>query len=151
MPLRQDTTWARSVLARWFLPLLLGVAVLAMHGLGHPTGHGAHMAGMPGMAAAPAGAPPRGMQVAAVQSAASVPAMAGHDSHGKPEPTGLDPVGVCLAVLAATFLLCLPLLALRRRLPRLTRAAARVRAGALRAGRSPPGAPSLCALQVLRV
>lgn len=145
MQRRQGTGHAQRVLGRWFLPLLVAVAVLAMHGLGHPSGHAGHMAGMA------AAAPPHTARMPAPQVPASGPAMVGRDVTGTPAPGGLDPVAVCLAVLAGTLLLLLPLLRRSGRLPCPAQALARGRAGRLQSGRSPPRAPALCALQVLRL
>ena len=144
-----STTRAWRGLAGWFLPFILAVAVLAMHGLGHPSGHGGRTAGMP---AAHGGTPRQAaQQIPALMPAVSVPAMVRAEVTGVPEPGGLDPVAVCLAVLAGTLLLLLPLLSRRVSPPQSIDAAAAGQAGRQPSGRSPPRAPSLPALQVLRL
>ncbi len=147
MHLRQgSTTRARSRLIRWLPPVVLAAAVLAMHGLGHPSGHGGHMAGMP---VTHATASHHAVQQPAPGPAVSGPVLTSAGITGPAVPGGLDPVAVCLAVLAGMLLL-LPLLR-RARLPGALHAAARGWAGWQYPARSPPRAPSLSALQVLRL
>lgn len=139
---------AGSPVTRWLLPLLLAAAVLAMHGLGHPSGHG-HMGGMPAVHAATS------LHVSPLTAPARLPAVAGPATsstgiNGLAGLGGLDPVAVCLAVLAGTILL---LISLRRRRVRLP-SAGRTPGGwasVQLAARPPPGAPALAALQVLRL
>ncbi len=136
---------ARQWPGRWLLPLVLAVAVLAMHGLGHPSGHCGRMTGMTASPAHPAAHPG-----AAPLTATSTPAMSAEGS-GPAQPGGLDPVSVCLAMLAGTFVL-LMLLRGGRLVTGPAGDGARARMAIATAGRSPPVlTPSLHALQVFRL
>jgi Family of unknown function (DUF6153) len=151
MQSRQDSaTGGQHLAARWFLPLILAVTVLAMHGLGHPGGHGGGTTGMAGARAAPVATPRHAGHLLATLPADARPTVSSLDVTGTAESGGLDPGAICLAVLAGTLLLLLPLLR-RAGLPGALQGVVRVRAGLRHPGRSPPSAPDLSTLQVLRL
>ncbi|MBO1333239.1 DUF6153 family protein [Streptomyces sp. VRA16 Mangrove soil] len=94
------TSKGRTDLGQLLLFVALLFGIVGMHTLGHPTGHGS-MAGQAAHSAHSAHAMPS----APVPAHASSPA-AVHE-HRMPGDGGMDPLGVCLAVLGSFTLLLL--------------------------------------------
>ncbi|GGR02557.1 hypothetical protein [Streptomyces netropsis] len=147
---RKATAWCGRLLL--FAALLLGI--VTMHTLGHPSEHGS---GPPGPTAAQPAAHAMPAHAAHARADDGTTATATGPAAGTPRTdppphSGMDPMAVCLAVLAAGWAvaLLLGLAALRRRSGTLTPAA---RARLLRTlwPIPPPRHKALARLSVLRV
>ncbi|MEU2516749.1 hypothetical protein [Streptomyces syringium] len=152
---RKATAWCGRLLL--FAALLLGI--VTMHTLGHPSEHGS---GQPGPTAArpathamPAHAMPA--HAAPVRADGTAPAAMAAPAAGAPRTdppphSGMDPMSVCLAVLAAGWAVAL-LLGLAAFLRRSAAAAPAIRARLLHTlwPIPPPRHKALARLSVLRV
>lgn len=141
----------RGAVSRWLL-LGLVAGVMVMHVLGHPGGQGGHLMAMPATPSSPVTlATAGGAAVHTARHAAAAP----HAIARVPgmiavrEPGGLDPASVCLAILGSGLLLLL--LRQHAALPAARQGGVRARAGVRPSGLSPPRAPALPELSVLRL
>ncbi len=139
----------RSTAGRLLLLLAVLLGVAAMHVLGHPSQHAGHET--PSTAAHGAVAP-----LAAMAEPASVPSAADacltNGCHTTtPDGRGLDPTSVCLAVLAGSLLLLIPLLHRQGLGHVLALARNLIRRASPATGLAPPRALSLPELSVLRL
>ncbi|MEV3853400.1 hypothetical protein AB0J38_03650 [Streptomyces sp. NPDC050095] len=173
MPPPPATTKGRTGRGQLLLFVALLFGIVGMHTLGHPTGHAmehatgqapaaaVHAAQMPVSESASVSAPmttsmpaPMPMQMStlmpALMSAERTQAVA--DEHPSPGDSGMDPLGVCLAVLGSFTLLLLTAAVLRPLLGTDLpgRAALRGTALAQRPNPPPPRA-TLSRLSVLRI